>query len=117
VSRLHQGGFVESHAISERTRRERLALIEQSKAEFVQKKPTPEPVPAAPTNSADEKAEKAIRLVGAQIAQGDFRTAREKAKNVKTLAAESEVAARWVSENPQFFEPENPQKNLQNGIQ
>jgi hypothetical protein len=34
VSRLHQGGFVESHAISERTRRERLALIEQSKAEF-----------------------------------------------------------------------------------
>jgi hypothetical protein len=46
VSRLHQGGFVESHAISERTRRERLALIEQSKAEF-----TSAPAPcSAPSN-------------------------------------------------------------------
>jgi hypothetical protein len=43
VSRLHQGGFVESHAISERTRRERLALIEQSKAEF-----TNAPAPCSP---------------------------------------------------------------------
>jgi hypothetical protein len=106
VARLHQGGFLESHALSERTRREKLALIEKSKTESVQKQATPESAeqPKAQTaeRSYDEIAKTAIQQIMIQVKLGNHRKALEKALIVKSMANDSALAANWVSASGYF---------------